>query len=458
MSKLKIIRDPIHKDIKLNEEEISIVDTPEIQRLRNIKQTGLTCLVYPSANHTRFEHSIGTMHVAGEIAKNLENIDKNLTKIVALLHDIGHPPFSHTLEVAGYDHEEFTKEKIKRMNFENYTSKEVLDVYSSKGLEGSLIHGDVDADRMDYLVRDSHHTGVAYGSIDIPRLIRSIVVIEDTNKLGIIEKGITTVESLLTARYQMYPTVYMHPASRISETMIKNATIDAIKDDIFKLRDLSVMDDIDLICTLRRSEGSSNEIMEKIDKRDLFKSISIQRYNELSPQERWNLINLSENEIGFIENEMTEYFESRMFLDIPKPPKMAEHRITVIMGDRKQRLDEISPLAESLKEAYKKSWSVMVYSEPKTAKKSSERIKDKNKFLFDFISDENIENNILNVLNEQGTVQGVTKLAGLVKKSPNDTEFHSELQKLIFCGLVDKKVEPVRGTYRYDYTAAKLDD
>uniref|UniRef100_A9A8C1 Metal dependent phosphohydrolase n=1 Tax=Methanococcus maripaludis (strain C6 / ATCC BAA-1332) TaxID=444158 RepID=A9A8C1_METM6 len=456
MSKLKIIRDPIHKDIKLNEEEISIVDMPEIQRLRNIKQTGLTCLVYPSANHTRFEHSIGTMHVAGEIAKNLENIDKNLTKIVALLHDIGHPPFSHTLEVAGYNHEEFTKEKIKKMSFENYTSKDVLDVYSSKGLEGSLIHGDVDADRMDYLVRDSHHTGVAYGSIDIPRLIRSIVVLEDTNKLGIIEKGRTTVESLLTARYQMYPTVYMHPASRISETMIKDATIDAIKDGIFKLNDLSVMDDIDLICTLRRSEGSANEMMKRLDNRDLFKSISIQRYNELSPKERWNLINLSENEIGFIENEMTEYFESKIFLDIPKPPKMAEHRITVMMGDKKQRLDEISPLAESLKEAYKKSWSIMVYSEPESAKKLFELIKDREKFLFGFITDEPINNQILDVLNEQGTVQGITKLAGLVKKSPNDAEFHSELQKLIFCGLVDKKVEPVRGTYRYDYTAVQI--
>ncbi|ABR55076.1 metal dependent phosphohydrolase [Methanococcus vannielii SB] len=451
MPKLKIIRDPIHKDIKLNEEEISIVDTPEVQRLRNIKQTGLTCLVYPSANHSRFEHSIGTMHVAGEIAKNLENIDTELTKIVALLHDIGHSPFSHTLEVEGYSHEEFTREKIKKMDFTNYSPKEILEVYSSKGIEGSLIHGDVDADRMDYLVRDSHHTGVAYGTIDIPRLIRSIVIIEDSNKLGISEKGRNTVESLLTARYQMYPTVYMHPASRISETMIKNATLDAIHDKIFKLEDLSEMDDIDLISTLRNSEGTPKEIIKRIDKRKLFKNITTLRYSDLSPKERWTLINLSESSKHRLETEISEFYETRIFLDIPKPPKMVEHRITVLMDDKKYRLDEISPLAESLKNAYKKSWSMMIYLESETFNKMPELLKDGNKFLFKFIENTPIKNPILDVLNEHGTVQGVTKLSNLVKKSANDPEFHLELQKLIFCGLVTKKIEPVRGTFRYDY-------
>ncbi len=457
MIKTKIIRDPIHKDIFIHGDEINIMDSIEVQRLRNIKQTGLTCLVYPSANHTRFEHSLGTMYIAGEISENLENVNTNLTRIAGLLHDIGHPPFSHTLEISGYSHEYFTRKKIKKMEFENYSPKEILEVLSPKGFEGILLSGDVDADRMDYLVRDSYHTGVAYGSFDLARLMRCITVFEDVGpKLGVIEKGMTAVESLLIARYQMYPTVYMHPASRIAETMLKNAVITAIDENLFSLKDLSIMDDIDLISKLRSSEDSEgHNLIKMLDRRDLFKNIVTYRYGELTPEERWALINLTEENIKEFEYELSEKFETKIFLDIPGYPKMDENRITVIMNGKKYRLDEISPLAKSLKSAYIKSWDVRIYAAPKKAKELAGELDNKKESILEFVKEKPIDSVLLNVLKEYDVIKGRGNLITIAKDNGiTESELFSELQKLVFCGLVNEKVVKVRGTFRYDYSVA----
>lgn len=231
---MKVIRDSIHKDIYLDEKELEIIDSEEFQRLRNIKQTGLTYLVYPSANHTRFEHSLGTMFIASKIAEKI-NADVELTRVSALLHDIGHPPFSHTLEICGYSHEVFGRKKIKHMNLDNFSKSEIIKTLNRKNLEGKIISGDVDADRMDYLLRDSYHTGTAYGMIDLPRILRSITTFESFGKvkIGILKKGIQAIESLLVARHQMYSAVYMHPTVRIADTMIKRAVIKEIQEKIW---------------------------------------------------------------------------------------------------------------------------------------------------------------------------------------------------------------------------------
>ncbi|WP_292460552.1 HD domain-containing protein [Methanothermococcus sp.] len=460
MSETKIIRDPIYTDIPLSSNEIAIIDTPEFQRLRNIKQTGLTCMVYPSANHTRFEHSIGTMHVAGEISKNLEDVDVGLIRIAALLHDIGHPPFSHTLEICGYNHEYFTRKKIKKMDFENYTPNEIVDVLQSKGFEGALLSGDVDADRMDYLLRDSYHTGVAYGSIDYARLIRCMVLFEDIRpKLGVLEKGIIAVESLLIARYQMYPTVYMHPTSRIAEIMLKNATIYGLNEKLFNLQDLSTMDDIDLVSTLRRNEGEGNKLIGMLDKRHLFKNILTFRYGDLTPEEKWLLINLDENDIKNLEYELSEKLGTTIFLDIPGYPKINEHNITVLIDDKKYRLDEISPLAKNLKWAYMKSWDVRLYAPPeqysklKEFKSENSKFKDsKKEMIFDCIKRKYKKSIILEIIQDEGIIKGRGKLLAIAKEMGiSESEFLSELQKLIFCGLIKEDVIKVRGTFRYDY-------
>ncbi|AXI24744.1 HD domain-containing protein [Methanofervidicoccus sp. A16] len=456
MSGDKIIRDPIYYDIHIRDSEISIIDTPEFQRLRNIKQTGLTYMVYPSATHTRFEHSIGAMHIAGEVSKGLEGVDCNLIRIAALLHDIGHPPFSHSLEIRGYNHEYYTRKIVKKMEIENYSPKEVIDVLQYKGPEGSLIGGDIDIDRIDYLLRDSYHTGVAYGSIDYNRLIRCIVLFEDNKpKLGILEKGVVAGESLLIARYQMYSSVYMHPTSRISETMLKNAVIHGIEEGLFDVKDLSRMDDIDLISTLRNSEGEGNKLIKMLDRRKLFKNVLTVKYSELSPYEKWILINLREEEIRYIEEELSEKFGTTVFLDIPPYPKISEHRITVLAGERRYRLDEISPLAKNLKWAYMKSWDVRLYGPPDRYKELREKIDSTQlkEILLQF-RDRYMESPILDILRKEDRIRGRGKLLSIVKgRGLSESEILNELQKLIFSGLIREEVVKVRGIYRYDYSA-----
>ena len=451
----KIIRDPIYYDIHVRDSEISLIDTPEFQRLRNIKQTGLTYMVYPSATHTRFEHSLGAMHIAGEVSKGLEGVDCNLIRISALLHDIGHPPFSHSLEIRGYNHEYYTRKIIKNLEIENYSPREVIEVLQCKGPEGSLIGGDIDIDRIDYLLRDSYHTGVAYGSIDYNRLIRCIVLFEEGKpKLGILEKGVVAAESLLIARYQMYTSVYMHPTSRISETMLKNAVIHGIEEGLFQVKDLSKMDDIDLISTLRRSEGEGNKLIRMLDRRKLFKNVLVARYNQLSPYEKWILINLGEEEIRNIEEELSERFNTTLFLDIPPYPKISEHRITVLAGERRYRLDEISPLARNLKWAYMRSWDVRLYSPPDRCKELREKIDINHlrEILLQF-RDRCRESPILDILRREDRIRGRGRLLSIVKeRGLSESEFLNELQKLIFSGLIREEVVKVRGIYRYDYS------
>ncbi|UXM84504.1 HD domain-containing protein [Methanococcus aeolicus] len=465
MSKNKIIRDPIYKDVLINSGEIDIIDSPEVQRLRNIKQTGLTCIVYPSANHTRFEHSIGTMYIAGEIFKRFKDIDTQLIRIAGLLHDIGHPPFSHTLEVNGYDHEYHTKKKIKKMNFENYTSNEIINVLSSKSIEGMLLSGDIDADRIDYLMRDSYHTGVAYGSIDYNRLIGSMILYGDKNnsndhhnKLAILEKGKIAVESLLIARYQMYPTVYMHPTSRISETMLKQATVEAISEKLFKMHDLSIMDDIDLISIIRNQRGEeSNKLINMIDRRQLFKNIVTLKYGELLPIERWRLINLSDYNIRKLEGELLDKFDIKIFLDIPPYPKMNEHNIKIVINDKIYRLDNISPLANSLKLAYINSWDVRVYASPEingTINKITDKdIEEINKYIFEFIENKTKHGELYHIIEENEKIRGKGNLINIIKeKGLSEKDVIEELQKLTFCGLINETVEKIGGIYRYDYS------
>ena len=450
----KVIRDPIHKDIPLSHEEIKLVDTIDLQRLRNIKQTGLTCLVYPSANHTRFEHSLGTMYIAGEIADKL-NADVGLTRITALLHDIGHPPFSHTLEICGYDHEQVAKAKIKKMEFENYSHKEIIDVLNKKGLEGKIISGDVDADRMDYLLRDSYHTGVAYGLIDLPRIMRSIVTYEEMGKLriGILEKGIHAVESLLIARHQMYPTVYMHPTSRIADTMLKRAVMYALEDKLFSIKDLAYMDDIDLIYTLRNSEGEGNRLMKMIDERRLFKKIITYKYTDLTPKERWVLISMNEEDVRNLEKELSEYLGTSVFLDIPDYPKMEEHSVIIIIDDKKYRLDEVSPLAKSLKPSEIRLWDVGIYASPNKMREIKEKLDTyKRDLLKELIKDIPVESVLLDIIEEHEVIKGRGTFLSIAKEhGMTESEFFSELHKLVFCGLIKEKIEKIGVIYRYDY-------
>ncbi len=227
------IRDPIHGSISLNELELSLLDTPQMQRLRRIKQLGFTYLAYPSATHTRFEHSLGVMHLAGRIAEQIDlpKEDIQLARICGLLHDIGHPAFSHTFEHlverhSKRSHEDVACEIISKdpiasiLSSAGFSSKDAVDALSGRKKPFSdILSSDLDADRMDYLLRDSHYTGVAYGVIDLERLIHTMKLHKDQ----LVLTDLPAAEFLLRARSLMYQTVYEHHTARIAEAMFSKA-------------------------------------------------------------------------------------------------------------------------------------------------------------------------------------------------------------------------------------------
>jgi HD superfamily phosphohydrolase len=264
------IRCPIHGFIELNEWEWDIINQPAFQRLRRIRQLGLTDYVYPGATHTRFEHSLGVMHVAtrmydsivarsrevleAELGYNADGLrrDRMIVRLAALLHDVGHAPLSHAAEEimptkpdgTRYKHEDYTAAIIRqelREVIENHRMNENYGIRAdniAQMIEGryderanfsrrlifwrQILVSQLDADRMDYLLRDSYHAGVRYGVYDLDRLINClcafIAKVEDKEPkpvIGVSEDGWHAAESLILARYYMFTQVYYHKTRRI---------------------------------------------------------------------------------------------------------------------------------------------------------------------------------------------------------------------------------------------------
>jgi len=236
------IYDEVHGYIEFTGLEEEIVNNPYFQRLRNIAQLSLTHYIYPGATHTRFSHSIGVKHVSGKIGEILckqgflSRDELKLIRLAGLLHDIGHYPFSHALEhsfieLGGLAHEELGEEIIMKTSIsdllkaEGYDPKEIADIVRGKHrnkLYNMILSSDVDADRLDYLLRDSMHTGVAYGNIDVKRIVNTITVDHDGN-LAVLRKGLESIENLYVARLHMYRSVYMHKSVVGFELMLSKA-------------------------------------------------------------------------------------------------------------------------------------------------------------------------------------------------------------------------------------------
>lgn len=232
-AKRKIFNDPVYGFIPVNNNLIfNIIEHPYFQRLRRIKQLGLTHLVYPGALHTRFHHSLGTMHlmqkaIAELRAKGHEISNEEATgaEIAILLHDIGHGPYSHALEhsiVSGINHEEISKIFLSKLNsLFDHELEYAIKIFDNK-LETRFLHklvsSQLDMDRIDYLKRDSFFTGVAEGVINYERLLNMLNVVDDG--LVIEAKGIYSVEKFITARRLMYWQVYLHKTVLAAEYML----------------------------------------------------------------------------------------------------------------------------------------------------------------------------------------------------------------------------------------------
>jgi uncharacterized protein len=290
-----IIRDPLWNNIRVDALSLQLVDTPVFQRLRYVRQLGLAYLVYPGATHTRFEHALGAYHLArttlsllderGELA-GVPIEERVIAQVAALLHDVGHYPFSHALEEIGaLHHEEVaaplvlggTVGEMLTASLGDGAPERVLALIrgtSESPLQG-LISGSLDLDKIEYLKRDALMCGVPYGEIDVDRLLNSLVLVDEPETgrrvIGVLEKGLSALESLLFAKYQMYRNVYWHHAVRSGTAMYKRLVDEALADGGLDSRTLSTFDDEGLLHRL--GERGASPLLAALRERRLYKRV-----------------------------------------------------------------------------------------------------------------------------------------------------------------------------------------
>src|SRR5256884_705517 len=287
------IKDPIHGYIRVNETERMVVDTRPVQNPRRIPQLSGSEFVYPAANHTHFEHVLGAMHLAGALSEvlptHLDAHDQEQMRLAALLHDIGHGPFSHVFEPLMVRHLKKTHEDFVPW-LVNET--EVADKLDKAGFNphrvgllavgrlrdkkrpylDQIISSSVDIDKMDFIVRDSFHTGAGYGSVDVHRLLYTMDVIN--GNLSVDGRAVATLESFLLARLESFRTIYFHRASRAVQIMIVQA-LEAAKDELNLLsfdepEDYLRLDDYKVWTDLKECK-QSKKIMQDLEARRLLK-------------------------------------------------------------------------------------------------------------------------------------------------------------------------------------------
>jgi hypothetical protein len=293
---VSFIRDPLWNNIRVDPVAERLLDTAVVQRLRYVRQLGLAHLVYPGATHSRFEHALGAYHLARRTLANLRDggalagiadDEPAVVAAAALLHDVGHYPFSHALEEIGVPHHEqisrplVTEGEIAAVLREHIAADAPERVFalicgtSASPLQG-LISGSLDLDKMDYLKRDALMCGVPYGEIDEDRLMHSMVVVDDPatgrRRIGVRAKGLSALESLLFAKYQMYRNVYWHHAVRSATAMYKRLVEGALADGQVAMADVSGFTDEGLLHALERgASASTNAMLDALRLRRLYK-------------------------------------------------------------------------------------------------------------------------------------------------------------------------------------------
>lgn len=291
--RFEILRDPLWNNVRVDELTLQLIDTDIFQRLRYVRQLGLAYLVYPGATHTRFEHAVGAFHLArGTVAMMAERDvldgasaeEQAIVRAAALLHDVGHYPFSHALEEIGQLHHEDVARplimtgavaELLTAGISADAPQRVFDLIgggSSSPLQG-LISGSLDLDKIDYLKRDAFMCGVPYGEIDVERLTNSLLVLDDPESgrpvIGVLEKGLSALESLLFAKYQMYRNVYWHHAVRSATAMYKRMVEDALRSGAIDAELLPSYTDEGLLHRLEHAAPTS--LLDALQTRKLYK-------------------------------------------------------------------------------------------------------------------------------------------------------------------------------------------
>jgi len=328
----RIYRDPVHNIIRLRSDTddgrlmIRLIDTPEFQRLRRIKQLGLGLYTYQGAEHSRFTHSLGALHLMARILDRLRESnkispeDRAAAQAAALLHDVGHGPFSHAMEaVLGFHHEEWT---VRAVTSDETEIGQALRAHSpdlprrvASIIEGTfkpaalaqLVSSQLDVDRMDYLLRDSLMTGAKYGLYDLEWIINALQIDEDGDRIYVAARGVFAVEEYLQARYYMFRQVYFHRTLRSAEVVLRSALRRALElfkggedvwyapgaafEKVLSRKPLTVsehleIDDSDVIYHLKQWQRVSDPILSDLSRRfvdrRLFKAIDL----DMRPDER----------------------------------------------------------------------------------------------------------------------------------------------------------------------------
>lgn len=407
----KIVRDPIHGDISITGCLIDLLETPEVQRLHNIKQLGFAHLVFPGAHHTRFEHSLGSTMIASQIADilALKETEKTLLTCAAQLHDIGHGPFSHTLESIllqrfGVDHVDLTEKLIlgtydilTRTEQQYISAPRVHDILqkhevderdivriirgrlSKKSFLSQLLNSSIDVDQLDYLMRDAYYTGVAYGMIDLQRLSRTIMI--HKGNLTIMRKGVNVVENILMARALMYSSVYFHKTVRIPELMLSKAieeNQDAEPFEFFR------MTDAELLTSLQTMGRFQQEIITRLKYRDLFKQAYAVPLKDLDNEGVKTVKRLENASVRRSkEREVEDIFnipQGHVIIDIPRPellraePRINSTDIQVIDRNQVKSLDEFTPIAQAIRSRIAPDWALMLITDEKYRKKVAKKV------------------------------------------------------------------------------------
>ncbi|MBU0685111.1 MAG: HD domain-containing protein [Thermoplasmatota archaeon] len=416
MTDHKIVHDSVHGSIRVEGVSQSLLEVPELQRLHSIHQLGLAYLVYPGANHTRFEHSIGTFSVASRICSSLgiQREEALLVQCAALLHDVGHLPYSHTLEFVLHDrfkidHAEISRRLIRGEDTVlNDSDRRILGKYStipetlerhdidpkdvSRLLEGGspgplpqktlarekdqahfnskrylsqIVSGPVDADQLDYLKRDAHYTGVAYGVIDLDRLFQTMQVFN--GDLVVDRGGLSAVEGMLVARALMFSSVYFHKTVRISELMLAKAVEQLGRNEIDTIHSMT---DYSLLAYMVSKGGYFEEMATLIKYRKLFKKAYAVRTSEVD-EDGWRRV----GELGIVgKRRVIEEDIARragvdpgsVIIDVPSSelevsePRISLTDVRILDDGHVKMLPRISSIAASLQIRKVHEWALMV--------------------------------------------------------------------------------------------------
>ena len=368
------IKDTVHDHIEIDGVAADLLDTPAVQRLRGVKQLGTVQLVYPSANHTRFEHSLGVYHLARQALDGLgiEGTQAERIEAAAMLHDVGHGPFSHNIERLTHRHTGKYHDDVDELLHQGAVG-DVLREYdldpsaiaglvAGEGKYGQLVSGELDVDRMDYLVRDAYHTGVPYGTIDTGRFVRELTFTDDgaDGDLVLDEGNVQTAESLLLARALMNPVVYTHHVARISKAMLRRAAARLLEHTDTTAEQLRRMDDADLLVALRNCPETA-ELARRYDHRDLYKLAVWAEYDDV-PERVHQADHETEEQLEREIAAEAGVDHRYVVLDVPPEPSMRESSARVTVNGEVRRLGKQSPLVNALRTAQRNQWRLGVYA------------------------------------------------------------------------------------------------